>query len=166
MRIIIPKNLQEHDLFKQLKILADGMELNEFTASRIHDLPSLYELIRITNPNLNDDNIEFIYNAIFSKKGLLQVLRTMADYLHFELKTYEYNDYNLELLEIGNIVTDDSDHFFALFDDVLNALLFFGTLKKVINLLTQVIELVMYYRLPVVQIEESNYVEVTPVYNE
>lgn len=166
MRIIIPKNLQNHNLFKQLKILADEIELNDSVVTKYHDLPSLYELIKLSNPDLNESNIDFIYNVIFSKKGLLQVLRLMARYLHFDLSTYVYNDYNLELIEISSITTDDSEHFLALFNDTLTALLFFNTLKIVVNLFTQVIELTMYHKSPVIYIEESNYVQVTPVYNE
>lgn len=164
MRIIIPKNLQNYELFKQLKVITDEMEIEEYNPERDHDLPSLYELIKITNPSLNQANWEFIYNVIFAKKGLLQVLRLMASYLHYDLKTYDYEDYNLTLMEISSVTTDDADHFFTLFYDTLNGLLFFQQLNIIVKEIIQIVEMIIYHRAPNVDIEESCYHSITPIY--
>lgn len=163
MRLIIPDSIKDYNIFKQVKVMFDDMNIGEFEVTKSKELPSLAEIIKLTNPSLSDDNIEFLYNVISSKKGLLQVINLMSEYLNFELNTYIYNDYNLELIDIKSLVTEDSQRFISLFNEVLDKLLFFGSLSITVRELTQLIKSVVIKPMTHLIITESNHFSLTPI---
>lgn len=165
MRLIIPDNLKDSEVFLQLKVMFDEMKIEQFDPKRSYDLPSLYELLRLTNPNLTEDNIRFLYNTIFAKKGLLQVIYLMSKYMNFELNEYTYEDYNLSLIDIDRVTTENGTRFLELLNQSLNALLFFGSLNVLIQEMIQLLEVVLYYNSPESLMFESSYNELTPIYN-
>lgn len=111
-----------------LKLL-DIMEtiLSEYKEEEIKVTPwtrceVLVKILNVTNPELDDDQIQYITNSIFHDKGILQSIESLNEYANLSLHT-STTDGSVSVVVDQIIVTDSSNLYNRLLN-LINELIF------------------------------------------
>lgn len=161
MRIIIPDTHKDKKIFQILSTIFNEMDQASVELGRTPDLTCLWDLIDLMITDASNTDKQFIYNLILSQKGLPQVLRSLANYLQFELENYSIRDDKIEMINIKSITTDDISKFLKLFKESLDALLFFSMMAYTIQLIILNLDVVILKNEHTSMIIRSSYNEVT-----
>ena len=141
MRIVIPSNLTELEIIKQLSDMVreysklnmsyQDTSLEKYLSDKAYDY--VKEFISMTDDSLDDNTINYLISCFYKSKGTLEIFNMMKKYLNVKFKSEPIYTIDNLYLDIEEVDTIDMTRYLSSMKNFLMSLLYYKDLSVLVD---------------------------------